>query len=107
MNRKDQRRLRKVRRERGDAPRLPDIEAALGQVTALLQGGRAGEARALCQSLLAEQPREHRLLNLAAIACFETGDAATALTLLETAIEHRPDFVDAHNNLGNVLKARR
>lgn len=105
MNRKDQRRLRKVRRERGDAPRLPDIEAALGQITALLQGGRAGEARALCQSLLAEQPREHRLLNLAAIACFETGDASTALTLLETAIEHCPDFVDAHNNLGNVLKA--
>jgi tetratricopeptide (TPR) repeat protein len=78
----------------------------LGQITALLQSGHAGEARGLCQSLLAEQPREHRVLNLAAIACFETGDAPTAATLLETAIEHQPDFVDAHNNLGNVLKAQ-
>ena len=105
MNRKDRRRLKKARRERRDAPRVVDVDAILGRITALLQGGHAGQARGLCQSLLAERPDDARVLNLGAIACFETGDASTAVTLLETAIEHEPRFVDAHNNLGNVLKA--
>jgi tetratricopeptide (TPR) repeat protein len=105
MSRKDQQRLRRVRRERRDASRAPDVDATLGQITALLQGGHAGDARGLCQSLLEAHPDDPRVLNLGAIACFETGDASTAVTLLQTAIEHQPDFVDAHNNLGNVLKA--
>lgn len=113
MSRKDQRRLKKTRRERqqcrrsgnGSGSGAADIDAALGQITALLQGGHPNDARRLCQALLAEHPESPRALNLGAIACFQTGDAATALTLLEAAVEHQPDFVDAHNNLGNVFKA--
>ncbi len=114
MNRKDQRRLKKARRNRqlgsrkgnGSGPRAVDVDATLGQVTALLERGHPGDARALCQSLLAEHPEEPRALNLGAIACFQTDDASTAVALLEAAIKHQPDFVDAHNNLGNVLKAQ-
>ncbi len=114
MNRKDQRRLQKARRRQqqgtrggnGSASRAVDIDATLGQVTALLQGGHPGDARQLCQALLAEHPEDPRALNLGAIACFQTDDAATAMALLEAAIEQQPDFADAHNNLGNVLKAR-
>jgi len=114
MNRKDQRRLQKARRNRqqaspkgnGSEPRTADIDAALGQVTALLQSGHPGGARELSQALLAEHPEDPRALNLGAIACFQTDDATTATALLEAAIKRQPDFVDAHNNLGNVLKAR-
>ena len=111
MNRKDQKRLKQARREardKGNGAGIPgrDIESYLGQITALLQAGQAGEARQICQTLLAKHPQDPRALNLGAVACFQTGDAGTAVTLLETAIEHQPDFVDAHNNLGNVLKAR-
>ncbi len=112
MNRKDQRRLKKARRDRQKSPHggngsagPADIEPTLGQITALLQGGHPDDARRLCQALLAEHPRNPRALNLAAIASFQTGDAATALTLLETAVANQPDFVDAHNNLGNIHKA--
>jgi tetratricopeptide (TPR) repeat protein len=110
MNRKDRKRLTKARREgrrqgNGSGAQARDIDSSLGQITALLQGGHASEARDICQSLLAEHPDDARALNLGAIACFQTGDASTAVALLETAINHRPDFVDAHNNLGNVLKA--
>ena len=110
MNRKDQKRLKQARREarhKGNGAGMPgrDVESSLGQITALLQGGHAGEARQMCQTLLSERPEDARVMNLGAIACFQSGDAAGAVTLLESAIEHQPDFVDAHNNLGNVLKA--
>ena len=114
MNRKDQRRLQKARRGRqdgsqkgnGSGKQTVDIDAALGRITALLQSGHPDGARELCQALLAEHPQDPRALNLGAIACFETADDATATALLEAAIKLPPDFVDAHNNLGNVLKAR-
>jgi tetratricopeptide (TPR) repeat protein len=114
MNRKDQQRLQKARRGRqqgsqkgnGSGKQAVDIETALGQVTALLQSGHPSGARELSQALLAEHPKDPRALNLGAIACFQTDDAATATALLEAAISLKPDFVDAHNNLGNVLKAR-
>jgi Flp pilus assembly protein TadD len=107
MNRKDRKRLSKARQKGngpgGGPPR--DITSSLGQITALLQGGHPGDARALCQSLLEEVPDDPQVLNLGAIACFQTGDSATAVSLLESALEREPGFVDAHNNLGNVFKA--
>lgn len=110
MNRNDQKRLKKARREardkgNGAGAKARDIDSVLGQIAALLQAGHPGEAREFSQSLLADHPTDPRALNLGAIACFQTGDASTAVTLLESAIKHQPDFVDAHNNLGNVLKA--
>jgi len=110
MNRNDRKRLKKARlaapnKGNGAGTQPKSIDASLGQITALLQGGHGSEARKLCQTLLAEHPDDPRTLNLAAIACFQTGDAATAVTLLESAVAHQPDFVDAHNNLGNVFKA--
>ncbi|MCK5365356.1 MAG: tetratricopeptide repeat protein, partial [Gammaproteobacteria bacterium] len=114
MNRHDQRRLKKIRKDRQDGPRGSngsgpggtDVDAMLSRITALLQGGQPGGARELSQALLAEHPEDPRALNLGAIACFQTDDAVTATALLETAIKLQPDFVDAHNNLGNVLKAQ-
>lgn len=110
MNRNDQKRLKQARRAsrskgNGAGAGARDIGSALGQITALLKGGHAGEARETCQSLLAQHPEDSRVLNLGAIACFETGDASTAVALLESAVKLEPDFVDAYNNLGNVLKA--
>jgi len=106
MNRKDRKRLKKAR-SKGDGAGADAVglEASLGQITALLQGGHPGDARELCQAQLAIHPKDPRVLNLGAIACFQCGDADTAVTLLETAIAHEPEFVDAHNNLGNVFKA--
>ena len=111
MNRKDQKRLKQTRREsrhKGNGAGMPgrDVESSLGQITALLQGGHAGEAKQMCQTLLDERPEDARVLNLSAIACFQTGDSDGAVALLKTAVEHQPDFIDAHNNLGNVLKAK-
>ena len=110
MNRKDRKRLQQARRGarrkgNGSGGRTRDISASLGEITALLQGGRPADARGLCQSLLDEHPDNPQALNLGAIASFQTGDPRTAVTLLESALEHDPGFVDAHNNLGNVLKA--
>jgi tetratricopeptide (TPR) repeat protein len=110
MNRNDRKRLKKARRGardkgNGAGAKARDIDSVLGQITALLQAGHPREAREFSQSMLADHPTDPRALNLGAIACFQTGDASTAVALLESAIKHQPDFVDAHNNLGNVLKA--
>jgi len=106
MYRKDRKRLKKARtKPNGSGGARHDIDASLGRITALLQSSQAGEARGLCQSLLETHPEDARVLNLGAIACFQTGDSETARALLEAATRHQPDFVDAYNNLGNVLKA--
>jgi len=110
MTRNDRKRLKQARRasrnkSNGAGVRSRDMDATLGKIAALLQGGHAGEAREICQMLLAEHPEDARALNLGAIACFQTGDASTAVALLESAVRHDPGFADAHNNLGNVRKA--
>ena len=83
---------------------MPPTEA-LGQAASALDSGRPRDAFALCGEVLARQPDNAEALNLAGVAAFQTGDAAEARSLLETAIAFRPGFADALNNLGNVLKA--
>ncbi len=39
------------------------------------------------------------------VAAFQSGDAKQGVKLLRAAIALKPDYVDVHNNLGNVLKA--
>jgi len=110
MSRKDRIRPKKTRSEprrrgNGSGGAARDLDATLGRIMSLLQAGYASRARELCRPLLKAYPDNPHVLNLGAIACFQTGDSETARTLLEAATRHRPEFVDAYNNLGNVLKA--
>ena len=58
-----------------------------------------------CQARhLAAQPDHPHALNLSGVAAFQTGDAERGVKLVKAALSLEPDYVDAHNNLGNMLK---
>ena len=101
---------KKIKPTRPGAPstvpsEAPSINETLGLAAAALQSGRPQEAWRLCGQVLSRDPGETEALNLAGVAAFQSGDGREARSLLETATAFRPDFADAHNNLGNVLKA--
>ncbi len=105
MNRKERRQRSKMRRRKGPAAgdRTIDEAALLQEAAACLQGGLPDAALALCRRLLEADPGNADALNFAGIAAFQTGEGEAAASYLEEALSVRPDFVDGHNNLGNVL----
>ena len=82
-----------------------ELARALGEAIFHLEAGRPKDAARLCRRLLKVWPGDAEALNLAGIAEFQSGDARRAVKLLGTAIARQPGHVDAHINLGNVLKA--
>lgn len=77
--------------------------AALSNVQAALQSGRAAEAWDLARGLLARTPNDPKVLNIAGIAAFQSGDVETARDLLSDAVRRRPNDAELQMNLGNVL----
>lgn len=70
----------------------------------LINQGRLQEAEAIYRGLIASGTSNHKVYgNLAAI-CGMSSRAHEMLDLLRKALELKPDFADAHNNLGYALK---
>ncbi len=114
MNRKERRRQSKLkRRDRragrdapgGAAAADSFVAAALGQALAFLQAGDPKEAWASYRQVLSVQPDHPEALNLGGVAAFQSGRAKQGLKLVRAALAAQPRYVDAHNSLGNMLKA--
>ena len=80
-------------------PRFSDVEA-------LLQQGRAGEARQRLQEILAQDPKSVEGYNLLGIACISQKDYDAALAALERALRLDPSSSRTKNNLGNLYVAQ-
>ena len=111
MNRSERRRLDKQRR-RGKAAggvSAPGDDAfigvALNEAREHLRAGRAREALTIYRRVIKIDGRNAQALNLAGVAYFQLGDQRRALKHLRQAVAGGTADVDAHNNLGNVLKA--
>jgi len=86
------------------SPAAPAPHPLLTAGMAAHQEGRAGEARAAYEQLLAEEPDHpdaHHLLGLLEVA---EGHADEALALIRRAVALRPAEPMFHNNLGNLLQ---
>ena len=114
MNRRETRRLKKMRERAGRSKARATckvmgetalIRAALQRALTFLQAGQPREALQLYRQVLKNHPDHADALNQSGIAAFQVGDVEQALKLLHKAITVQPDHVDAHNNLGKVLKA--
>ncbi|MHA3961866.1 tetratricopeptide repeat protein, partial [Synechococcus sp. LTW-G] len=74
------------------------------QAVALINQGKLQEAEAIYRDLIAAGTRNHIVYgNLAAI-CLMQHRLGEAITNLNKALELKPNYPDAHNNLGNALK---
>jgi predicted O-linked N-acetylglucosamine transferase (SPINDLY family) len=79
----------------------PDYDRAL----ALLNSGRAREARDLLQRALTRDPASPHLQNLMARACLQLGEPQRAVYFMERVVSARPDDPASLANLGNALAA--
>jgi len=114
MNRRERRRLKKMRQRDSLGTGRATYEvvgettligATLQQALTFLQAGQPREALQLYRQVLKIHPDHADALNLSGVATFKLGNVERALMLIRKAVAVQPDHVDAHNNLGNVLKA--
>ena len=107
MNRKQRRAASKTRQRpapRRQAP--PSAEAKLQTALSHHQAGRLAQAGAIYQDILSDLPGQVDALYLLGVVKLQEGDAGAAVELSGKAIANKPDFAEAHNNLGNAYKDR-
>jgi len=80
---------------------------ALKAAQAHLEAGQPGEAVALLEQVLEDDPDNADALYLSAVIAYFNRFVPQAIELFEQALEVRPDFADAHLMLGNVLTAEK
>jgi len=78
----------------------------LSSASSLYGNERFDEALQLLEPLLQMPAADPHVLNLAAACCLSMERRHDAETYWRRAIDAKPDYTDAHNNLGIVLKER-
>ncbi len=68
------------------------------------QAGRIGEAKALYEGVLADDPENPDALHLLGVLNHQVGHHDVALSLVGKALVAKPDFAFAHNTRGAVLQ---
>lgn len=80
------------------------LPETLRQALALHQQGQLTQAQTKYEEVLAVQPRHFDALNLLGVIALQRGNPATALELLDSAIEIDPNNAAVHFNRGAVLQ---
>ena len=66
--------------------------------------GRLPQAETIYQQILQSNPNQPVALHLLGVIAHQVGKNDTAVDLITKAISIKPDYVEAHNNLGAVLQ---
>ena len=80
------------------------IEQGLALAMQHLSANRPSEAADVYQLILQSDPAQPVALHRLGVIAHQMGRSETAVDLITMAIANKPDYVGAHNNLGNVLK---
>ena len=76
----------------------------INSIIELYSSGHISEALDTVQNLISLHPRESLLYNISGVCYKETGQLEMAVSCFEKATEIKPDFADAHFNLGLSLQ---
>jgi tetratricopeptide (TPR) repeat protein len=85
----------------------PSANALIRSALEHHRAGRLVESKTLYEQALALEPRHPDALHLAGVVALQGGDAQRGLSLIQQAIEIRPDNPGFHANLGQALLALR
>lgn len=99
MNRKD----RRAKAKSGSAPQANGAADLLRQAVGHHQAGRAREAMALYDQVLASHPDQADALHYSGVLLAQTGQAAEGVQRLTKAVRRMPQRAEFHANLGQVL----
>ena len=78
----------------------------LDEIAAALGAGRAKDAASMANKLVSQFPLGHGLHNLLGVAQVNLGDDDKAISAFRKAIELKPNFIEARNNLASRMIAR-
>ena len=78
----------------------------LDEIAAALGAGRAKDAASMANKLVSRFPLGHGLHNLLGVAEATLGNEENAIAAFSTAIELKPNFLEARNNLASRMIAR-
>lgn len=87
-------------------PTTEEIARAVQTAIGHFHAGRLAEAEAICKQIQQADPDCPDSWHLLGLIAYQTKMYDVAVELIGRAIELMPDFVEAHNNLGNALKAQ-
>lgn len=91
-------------------PQKSDATAArpaIAQAIALHQRGQLAAAEKIYEDILRRQPDNFDALHLLGLVSAQTGRSERGVDLIRRAIRLNGNVADAHNNLGNALRASR
>lgn len=83
------------------------LQLAFGQAVALHQRGQLAAAEKIYEEILRQQPSNFDALHLLGLISAQTGRSERGVDLIRRAIRLNGNVADAHNNLGNTLRALR
>ncbi len=75
----------------------------LQELIALFAQGRFLEVSTRATDLIAQYPRGHQLFNILGAADDKLGHTEKALAAYHRSIEMKPDYAEAHSNMGATL----
>lgn len=82
---------------------MHDYSSRFSRALNLHQQGLLEPAYAEYHGLLRTNPRDINVLNFLGVLCFQRGDPSEAAKCLKKCIKLKPDFAEAHYNLGQGL----
>ena len=83
-------------------PISANIEQILLEAEKTFRSAHLTQSEALYQQILAREPKHPDALHGFGLIKYESGDLDQAITLIEQAIEGRPDFAEACNNAAKI-----
>ncbi len=96
-----------AKKNRRDHPPQPLGQGLGGKLEAAVshhQAGRLDQAKRLYSAILSREPKQVVALNFLGVIAHQQGDARRATALIGKALALRPNYAEAHNDLGNALK---
>jgi tetratricopeptide (TPR) repeat protein len=83
---------------------MPSSEPTIDDAIALHAAGRLADAEPIYRAILQREPDHAGCLHRLGVICFQRGEHAGALALIDAAVAKTPNDAALHNNRGIVLK---
>jgi Flp pilus assembly protein TadD len=91
-------------RETGGEQRGLTLRQAIDLAVEHHSAGRLPEARRVCEEILQTDPNRPVVLHLLGLIAHQMGNHGDSVDLITKALALRPDYVEAHGNLGLALQ---
>src|ERR1700732_765432 len=86
--------------------KLPTIAEAFTIALEHRQRGQLQAAEQIYRQILQVEPNHPDALHFLGVIAYQVGKPANAVEYLRRALELKPDYVEAHNNLGLALESQ-